>query len=432
MHKKIFLLSLPLILSNVALPLVGIVNTALIGHLHNSDYLAATTLGVSFVMLICFVFAFFRMSMTGLIAQKVNRTSVDDLAVLVTRALIVAFVIAVFVLLIKSLLLMIYLSIIVADTTVVAMVANFYNVGIYLITFYLVNYIFIGFFIGVGKTKIIFYSSLVTMISAVCLSILFILQCDMNLMGVAYSLLIAYGITSVFLIVCTARYFASNNLDCKKLYQLMNLLSYKEYIPFLRLNSDIFIRSVCLLLSFNSFYIFSSSYGSDVLSANAILIEISLFMAMFLDALANVTESMVGQAYVDKNKKYFKEVIVKTFIQCMLITLFFVIVYVIFKNQIVDLFTSIEPVKIEIDKYILFSMLLPVVASVSFWIDGVFIGMLKTIAMRNAMILSSIVYVGFVYVLFGLGNYGLWIALIIFYVARVIFLGFPLKRYLKI
>jgi multidrug resistance protein, MATE family len=328
--------------------------------------------------------------------------------------------------------LMIYLSIIVADTTVVAMVANFYNVGIYLITFYLVNYIFIGFFIGVGKTKIIFYSSLVTMISAVCLSILFILQCDMNVMGVAYSLLIAYGITSVFLIVCTARYFASNNLDCKKLYQLMNLLSYKEYIPFLRLNSDIFIRSVCLLLSFNSFYIFSSSYGSDVLSANAILIEISLFMAMFLDALANVTESMVGQAYVDKNKKYFKEVIVKTFIQCMLITLFFVIVYVIFKNQIVDLFTSIEPVKIEIDKYILFSMLLPVVASVSFWIDGVFIGMLKTIAMRNAMILSSIVYVGFVYVLFGLGNYGLWIALIIFYVARVIFLGFPLKRYLKI
>ena len=254
----------------------------------------------------------------------------------------------------------------------------------------------------------------------------------MNVMGVAYSLLIAYGITSVFLIVCTARYFASNNLDCKKLYQLMNLLSYKEYIPFLRLNSDIFIRSVCLLLSFNSFYIFSSSYGSDVLSANAILIEISLFMAMFLDALANVTESMVGQAYVDKNKKYFKEVIVKTFIQCMLITLFFVIVYVIFKNQIVDLFTSIEPVKIEIDKYILFSMLLPVVASVSFWIDGVFIGMLKTIAMRNAMILSSIVYVGFVYVLFGLGNYGLWIALIIFYVARVIFLGFPLKRYLKI
>jgi MATE family multidrug resistance protein len=116
----------------------------------------------------------------------------------------------------------------------------------------------------------------------------------------------------------------------------------------------------------------------------------------------------------------------------MLITLFFVVVYVIFKNQIVDLFTSIEPVKVEIDRYIIFSVLLPIVASVSFWIDGVFIGMLKTVAMRNAMILSSIVYVGFVYVLFGLGNYGLWIALIIFYVARVIFLGFPLKRYLKI
>ena len=432
MHKKIFLLSLPLVLSNITLPLVGIVNTALIGHLHNSSYLAATTLGVSFVMLICFLFSFFRMSVTGLIAQKINQTSIEDLAVLITRALIVAFVIAVIILLIKPLLLMIYLSLIIADTTVVAMVTNFYNVGIYLIVFYLLNYIFIGFFIGVGKTKVIFYSSLVTMVVALFSSTFFILQCDMNVIGVAYSLLIAYFITSVFLVVCTVRYFASNNLDYKKLHQLINLWNYKEYVPFLKLNGDIFIRSVCLLLSFNSFYVFSSGYGSDVLSANAILVEISLFMAMFLDALANATESLVGQAYVDKNKVYLKEVVIKTFIQCMFITLFCVVVYVIFKNQIVGLFTSIEPVKIEIDKYILFSILLPIVASVSFWMDGVFVGMLKTIAMRNAMILSSIVYVVAVYALFDLGNYGLWIALIIFYVARAVFLSFPLKIYFKI
>ena len=257
-----------------------------------------------------------------------------------------------------------------------------------------------------------------------------VLQCNMNVMGVAYSLLIAYGITSVFLAICMAHYFTSNSLDYRKMYQSVNLWSYKGYVPFLKLNGDIFIRSVCLLLSFNSFYVFSSSYGSDVLSANAILVEISLFIAMFLDALANATESLVGQAYIDKNRAYFKEVIVKTFIQCILITLFFVIVYVIFKNQIVDLFTSIVAVKIEIDKYIIFSILLPIVASVSFWIDGVFVGMLKTVAMRNAMILSSIVYVVSVFVLFGLGNYGLWVALIIFYVARAVFLGFPLKRFL--
>ena len=431
MHKKIFLLSLPLVLSNITLPLVGIVNTALIGHLHNSDYLAATTLGVSFVMLICFLFAFFRMSVTGLIAQTVNQVSIEDLGVLVIRALIVAFVIAIFTLLVKPLLLAIYLSVISADTTVVTMITSFYDVGMYLIVFYLINYIFIGFFIGIGKTQVVFYSSFVTMVVALSLSNFFILQCDMNVMGVAYSLLIAYGITSVFLTICTARYFMSNGLNYKKLYQSVNLLSYKEYVPFLKLNGDIFIRSVCLLLSFNSFYIFSSSYGSDVLSANAILMEISLFMAMFLDALANATESLIGQAYVDKNKTHFKEVVVKTFIQCMLITLLFVVIYMVFKNQIVDLFTSIVAVKIEIDKYIFFSIFLPIVASVSFWMDGVFVGMLKTIAMRNAMILSSIVYMGSVYVLFGFGNYGLWIALIIFYVARVVFLGFPLKRYIS-
>ena len=174
----------------------------------------------------------------------------------------------------------------------------------------------------------------------------------------------------------------------------------------------------------------TSSYGSDVLSANAILVEISLFMAMFLDALANVTESLVGQAYVDQNKDCFREVIIKTFIQCILMTSFFVIIYVTFRGQIVNLFTSIDSVKFEINRYIVFSIILPIVASVSFWIDGVFVGMLETTAMRNAMILSSIVYIVFIGLLFGLGNYGLWLALIIFYVARTIFLGFQLKRYL--
>ena len=415
-------------LSNITLPLVGIANTALIGHLNNSDYLAATTLGVSLVMLICFLFAFFRMSVTGLVAQKFNQVSIEDLALLIARALIVAFIIAIFTLLVRPLLLAVYLSVINADVIVVNMVSSFYDVGMYLIVFYLINYIFLGFFIGLGKTRVVFYSSLVTMITALFSSIYLVLQCDMNVMGVAYSLLIAYFITSVFLTICTTGYFMSNNLDYKKLYKSINLLNYKEYLPFLKLNGDIFIRSMCLLISFNSFYIFSSSYGSDVLSANAILVEISLFMATFLDALANATESLVGQAYVNKDRFYLKEIVVKTFIQCMFITLFFVVVYVIFKNQIVDLFTSIVLVKIEIDKYMFFSILLPIVASVSFWIDGVFVGMLRTAAMRNAMILSMLVYFLSIFIFSTYGNYGLWIALIIFYVARAIFLGFPLKR----
>ncbi len=432
MYKKIFLLSLPLIFSNITLPLVGIVNTALIGHLHNSDYLAATTLGVSFVMLVCFLFSFFRMSVTGFIAQAVGSVDIEELAILVVRALMVAFVIVVFILLIKPLLLMIYLYLISANRTVIIMIVRFYDVVIYLIVFYLVNYIFLGFFIGIGKTKIVFYSSLVTMIFAVCLSSFFILKCGMNIMGVAYSLLIAYGSTSVFLLICIISYFTSNRFNYKKMYWKINLFSYKEYRPFLKLNGDIFIRSVCLLLSVNSFYMFSSAYGSNVLSANAILVEISLFMAMFLDALANVTESLVGSSFVEKNKEYLKEVIVKTFIYCMLITEFFVVVYMVFKVQIIGLFTSIEPVKIEINKYIIFSVFLPIVASVSFWIDGVFVGMLKTVAMRNSMILSTIVYVISVFALFWLGNDGLWIALIIFYLARAVFLGFPLSKYLKV
>ncbi|MEY8717420.1 MATE family efflux transporter, partial [Francisella philomiragia] len=181
-------------------------------------------------------------------------------------------------------------------------------------------------------------------------------------------------------------------------------------MPFLQLNINIFVRSLCLLLAFNSFYIFSSSYGKTILAANTILVEIGMFFAMFLDALANTTESLVAQAYVDKNTSLLRETIYKTFVQSMILTLVLSLVYFSFSGYIISIFTDILDVKIQINKYIIFSFLMPLFASFSFWIDGVFVGLLKTVAMRNAMILSAGVYIASVFLLQSYENYGLWIA----------------------
>ena len=176
---------------------------------------------------------------------------------------------------------------------------------------------------------------------------------------------------------------------------------------------------------------FSAKYGKDVLAANTILVEIGFFVAMFLEALANATESLVAKAYVLKDQKMFREVISKSLLQSIVITLAIVCLYGLFSSHIVSMFTSIEGVKLEINKYIIFSILLPLVASFSFWIDGVFVGLLRTVAMRNAMMLASIIYIVCVAVLEPFGNYGLWFAVIIFYIFRTVFLMIPLRGYLK-
>lgn len=428
MHKKLFLLSLPLVFSNLVLPSVGIVNTALIGHLNNSSYLAAIGLGVSIVNVICFLFAFFRMSITGLIAQATDDKQRLEISI---KAIVVASFIAMVVYIFKNDILNMLLSVVKTEDSVKELLTTFYNIAIYIFWFALVNYIFIGFFIGVGKTRVVLHSSIVLMIVAITLSILFVVVLDGNIIGVAISLVVSYSLASLFLAFRFYRYFAGLELFTREALSSLELLNLKTYLPFLKLNTNIFIRSLCLLLAMNSFYFFSAKYGKDVLAANTILVEIGFFVAMFLEALANATESLVAKAYVLKDQKMFREVISKSLLQSIVITLAIVCLYGLFSSHIVSMFTSIEGVKLEINKYIIFSILLPLVASFSFWIDGVFVGLLRTVTMRNAMMLASIIYIVCVAVLEPFGNYGLWFAVIIFYIFRTVFLMIPLRGYLK-
>ncbi|API87152.1 multidrug transporter MATE [Francisella uliginis] len=368
------------------------------------------------------------MSMTGLIAQNIN--NVEKMFSIVLRAIIIASIIAIIIFILKHTILNLVLSIIHTGNGVEDLFVRFYNIAIYVFWFALLNFIFLGFFIGIGKTRVVLYSSLILMILATSSSAFWVVFMQYNVVGVAISLVVAYCFTTIFLFTKTYRFFVNKGVLIIQVLKKFDYLTISEYIPFLKLNTNIFIRSLCLLLSMNSFYIFSAQYGNNVLAANTILIEVSLFIAMFLDALANTTESLVAQAYVDNNQSIFKEVVSKTLLQSLILTFVLVLIYTCFKDHIINIFTSLEDVKVQVNKYMLFSILIPLVASFSFWIDGVFVGLLKTVAMRNAMILAALVYICFVFLLQPFENYGLWAALILFYIARTLFLLPPLKKYL--
>ena len=428
MHKKIFFLSVPLVLSNIALPLSGIINTAIVGHLNNSNYLAVVALGVSIITCITQLFYFFRMSMTGIIAQNFGKNNFQNIAKLLIRALILAIFLSSLILIFKNGIFLIIKNIISLKLNLIELLNNFYNIAIYVIPFALINYVFLGFFIGVQKTKLVFYSSLIVTISSALMSIVFVNCLNFNIYGIAYSLIFSQIILMLYFFRKAYLFFQNKNINIFTQLKDFKLLNLSEYIPFIMLNSNIFIRSICLLISLNSFYIFSTHYGKNVISANAILVEIAYFISAFLDAIANTVETLVGESYVNKNKRKLIEILKKTLLQCMVIAFIFVAIYFSFYKEIIYLFTSIKSVQLETYKYVGFSILLPLLASFSFWIDGVCVGMLKIKEMRNAVVISMIIYLISIFLLWNFENYGLWISLCIFFTCRGGILAFLTKK----
>jgi len=429
MHKKILLLSLPLVLSNIIIPLSGIVNTGLIGHLYSSDYLAATSLGVAIVNFIIFLFFFFRMSATGIFAHLYAQHDYQNMAKWLARAFVLVIFFAVVILALKDFFLEIAVFILGANVNVIKLLSSYYHIVIFSVPFIFISYVSIGFLIAVQKVRNIFMISLINCSAVIIFSSVFVLVLQLDIVGIAYSTLISQAITSLCYLVMVYLFISRNlKLNFLSYFLHKNIWSISSYKTYLSVNSNIFIRSLCLLVSLNSFYIFSSYYGEQTLAANSILLEVATFVAMFLDAIANTTETLVGEAYIDKSKNL-KDILHKTLSQTVCVALIFCIIYAVFFSHILSLLTSLADVKKLAHKYALFSILFPFIASFSYWIDGVFVGMLKTAEMRNTMILSTCIYCVLLALFLPLfGNYGLWFCFLCFFALRFMTMFWVLKR----
>ena len=225
-------------------------------------------------------------------------------------------------------------------------------------------------------------------------------------------------------------FFIKNNVSIISDIDKSDIFVLSKYKRFFTININIFIRSICLLLSINSFMILSSYMGNNELAANALLVEFSVFLAYFMDAIANATETIVAEYYIN-DKVMFVYSLKITLAYTFILGVIFSSLYYIFYPFILGLLTSISEVRDVADKYIIFSILFPTIAAISYWLDGVYVGMLDTITMRNAMIISMLLYFITVYLLWRFGNYGLWGAFLCFFIFRALTLAFTLRNTVK-
>ena len=429
--KYILSLSIPIFFANLAIPLVGIVDTALMGNMSNQGYLTATSIASSFFSLVFWSFGFLRMGTVGLVSQSFGRNDYKSILNIVFRNLLFVISISILLILFQKQLLNLCLIFFDLSLDTEKKFNDYFNIRIYSSFFELTIYIVVGLFIGLQKTKISSVAIVLLSILNILFSSILVLKFNLNIKGVAYGTLLATGVTSflfLFYIFYYLRKYVSLNFNIKEIVNTSKLKNLLE------INLNIFLRTILLTFSFFWFTYLGGRIGEEFIAANTILLNLIFLSAFILDAYAFSTEGIVGYSIGKKNKILFTNIVKNSFILSSLTGILISLFYLFFKNSFIDFMTDIENVRDISYQYSFWLVLLPFVSSFCYQLDGIFIGASQTQELRNAMLISVVIHLISSFMLVeGFGNQGLWFSLTIFFILRALTLVIYFNRiYLKI
>ena len=428
--KYIISLSIPIFFANLAIPLVGIVDTALMGNSGNKSFLAATSVATSFFSLIFWSFGFLRMGTVGIVSQSYGKEDYKSILNLVFRNLFFVILISFFLIIFKKQIFSLCLLFFDLSKETERNFEVYFNIRIYSSIFELTIYIIIGLFIGLQKTKISSLAIGSLSILNILISTILVLEYDLNIKGVAYGTLLATFATSLIFLTYSFHFlkkYTKINLNIK---EIINISKIKSLIE---INLNIFLRTILLTFSFFWFTYLSSKIGEEYIAANTILINLIFLSAFILDSYAFSTEGIIGFSIGKKNKKLFLNTVKNSFILSSFTGAAISFIYYFVNNIFINFMTDIESVKIISYQFSIWLILLPFISSFCYQFDGIFIGASQSRELRDAMFISVIFYLLSSYFLVqNFENHGLWISFTMFLFVRALTLGFYFKRiYLK-
>jgi MATE family multidrug resistance protein len=409
-------LSIPIFFANLAIPMVGIIDTALMGNLGNLSYLSATSVAANLFSMIFWSFGFLRMGTVGMVSQAYGQNNYKEILNIILRNLLFVFTISLLILITQYFILNLSLKIFNLSELTQQFFTQYFKIRIYSAPGELTLYIITGLFIGLQKTKISSLAVGFFSILNIILSILFVTKYDLNIKGVAYGTLYSAIITSIIFLIYTF-YYLSKYVSLK--IDLKDLIDINKIKNIFDINFNIFIRTILLTFSFLWFTYLGTQIGEDYIAANTILINLVFLSAFILDAYAFSTEGIVGYSLGKKDLSLFKTIIKNSFILSSITGLIISIVYFLANRYVINLMSDIEEIRILSSQYVIWLIILPFIASFCYQFDGIFIGVSQTKELRNAMIFSVFCYLIIsIFLTKYFSNTGVWISLCIFMILR--------------
>lgn len=427
-HRQVFALALPMVLSNITVPLLGLVDTVVIGHLDKAYYLGGVAVGATIISLIFWLLGFLRMSTTGLTAQAYGADDNLGLMQVLARALVLAWGLALVILVMQKPITELALWLMGGSELVQHYARDYVLVRIWSAPAALTNLVLLGWLLGNQNARAPMLLLILTNGLNILLDIWFVLGLGWQVKGAA-----AASVVADYLATVLGGYLVWRTLKRRNTWPepgfwagCLQLAAFKQLVG---LNRDIFLRALCLQLTFAFMTFQGARLGDEILAANAVLMNFLMFISFGLDGFAYAVEAMVGKAVGARNRIAFRLACALNLFWGAVVGGLFVLVLAVAGPQLIGLITTIEAVREQAVRYLPWLILMPLAACWCFILDGIFIGTTRAAEMRDMMLVATAgVFFPVWYFSQSLGNHGLWLAMLCFMLARGLTLGWACWR----
>ena len=413
--RDIWRIALPMILSNITVPLLGMVDTGVTGHLDSPAYLGGVAIGATIFGFIYTGVNFLRMGTTGINAQRFGAHDYDGIRTALGQALIVALLIAVTFVALQTPIAELAMPLLGATGDIDVQAREYFFIRIWSAPATLAGYVLIGWFIGMQNARIPLLIVVTVNVVNIVLDLLFVLVFDMKVAGVALASVIAEYTGAAIGLLFAVRMLRRHPGH----WAMQKLVRVRQYAAFFSVNGNLLIRTLALVFTLSFVTAQGARMGSLVLAANAILMQFQNLTAFGLDGLAHAAEALVGRSVGEGRRDALRRAVSLSLKWSLVFALGFLVFYALAGPLLIRILTDLPDVRSTALVYLPWMIASPLVSVWSFLYDGVFVGATRAKEMRDIMLVSAfVVFLPAWYLLQPFGNHGLWAAFTLFIAAR--------------
>lgn len=420
---QILKIALPAIVTNITVPLLGLVDTAIVGHMGSAAYIGAIAVGSMIFNLVYWLFGFLRMGTSGMTAQARGRRDMAEAAGILARSMKVAAIVAVLMLLLQWPLYRFMLWLIAPTDDVVPWVDVYFRIVVWGAPAMLSLYSLSGWYIGMQNTRIPMVVSILQNVVNIVASLLFVYGWGMQVEGVALGTVVAQYAGFLVALAFLWRYYrkvlAGRIMGSVLMIQFSKKMVSRRTDPMIHVNRDIFLRTLCLVAVNLYFTSAGARQGAAILAVNTLLMQLYLLFSYILDGFAYAGEALGGKYWGAKDWVAYKDVVRRLFGWGALMAALFTCIYTIGGMPFLRLLTDEVQVVEASQAYVWWAYLVPVAGVAAFIWDGLFIGTTQTRGMLISSAVAAILFfVTATITMNRMGNHGLWLSMILYLLTR--------------
>jgi MATE family multidrug resistance protein len=418
-HQQYLVLAIPLIISGISTPILGAVDTAVVGRLPDPSFIGGVAVGAVIFNTLYWLFGFLRVSTTGFTSQAQGSNNEKETVLSFLRPMIIAIMLGVLFIILQRPILQGAFYLIGASDEVTAHAATYFSIRIWSAPCILLSYVMVGWLMGLGRVRLSLAIQILMNVLNIILDILFVLRFDFGVAGIAYATLISEVSAVLFgvWIIFRTKKVTISTIKIGTLFETAPL------VKMLKVNRDLFLRTVCLLAMTGIFTAKGASMGEVTLAANAVLLQIHYLMAYLLGGFANASSIIVGRAIGRSDQPLYKRALSLSAQWGFITAIGLALCIGLFGEHLVAFFTTITDVKEMAIELLVWMIIFPFVGFWGLQLEGIFSGATEARFIRDSIILALLVFLFAIWLTIPIyDNNGVWLSFVIFSLSRSVFL----------